>query len=157
MLHGSGNLVSLVNGWESVNALDGGNTIKTGGGRDSIIIGGSGNFVDAGEGQGRDSVRDLGHDNVIVIPRAGQGYQDIAGDVLSNGDLLDVRAALGATTWDHNMATLGNYVSLRFVADPHLAELMIHSTGTSAAVGVTTIIGNNALPTDNLLQHLKVS
>src|ERR1019366_2684165 len=72
--------------------LPGGNTITTGAGNDTIRFGGPNNVVNAGGGN--NVLVDSGSNNTIVLPGANQGYDDISGALMTNGDQFDLRALL---------------------------------------------------------------
>lgn len=73
--------------------------------------------------------------DTFVLPKAGQGFDGITGFTEANGDVLNLRAALGATSWNHRAATLGNY-------------LMVTDSGGSA-----TLAGSGNLGLADLLSH----
>ncbi|HET6306923.1 MAG TPA: hypothetical protein VFG12_07040 [Rhodopila sp.] len=77
--------------------------IGTGSGNDTIVLGGSGNAVYAGA----NSISGGTGDNTLGLPTAGHGLDTISGFTETNGDILDLRAALAATTWNGRSATPG--------------------------------------------------
>jgi hypothetical protein len=99
----------MVGGQETINESQGGNSITTGSQHDVIVLSGSGNKVNASGGTNR--ITDNGPNDKVVIPAAGVGRDNIYGTVLSNGDTLDLRAALAATSWDGKASDLGTYLT----------------------------------------------
>jgi hypothetical protein len=115
-------------------------TITAGLGLNTIAFAGSGNVV-INRG-GTDTLTDTGTNNTIVLPLAGQGLDTMNGNVLSNGDTLDLRAAMAATGWDQQMADLGMYLS--FGTSGANATVMIDPTGLVGGTTFTVAILNNA-------------
>jgi hypothetical protein len=107
---GTGNVLTATGGTESVQAFQGGNTITTGAGNDKIYFSGSNNVVNAGAGN--NTLYDSGTNNTIVLPGANQGYDDIYGYMMTNGDKFDLRGLLASTSWNGDVATIGKYVSV---------------------------------------------
>jgi hypothetical protein len=149
---GTGDVITAVSGTETVMAFQGGNTITTGAGNDTIRIAGSGNVITAGSGA--NEIDDSGSNNRIVLPKAGQGTDDIYGYVLQNGDTLDLRPLLAGTKWNGNAAELGNFVK---VAAPNGADTVITvvPTGTvgGASFAVATLNGAGVANLSSLLAH----
>ena len=146
---GTGNTVSLSGGTDTVQAFQGGNTVTTAGGNDTIQIAGSGNVVNAGGGNV--TIDDGGTGNTIVLPGANDGTDDIFGYVLQNGDTLDLRGALAATTWNGSESTLGNYLSLTTSGDDTVIGLS--PTGSGAGSAIATLQGSGPVTLATLLQH----
>ena len=107
---GTGNVLTATGGTETVQAFKGGNQITTGAGNDKIYFSGSNNVVDTGAGN--NTLYDSGTNNTIVLPGANQGYDDIYGYMMTNGDKFDLRGLLASTNWNGDVATIGNYVSV---------------------------------------------
>jgi Ca2+-binding RTX toxin-like protein len=107
---GTGNTLTATGGTETVQAFQGGNTITTGAGNDKIYFSGSNNVVNAGAGN--NALYDSGTNNTIVLPAANQGYDDIYGYMMTNGDKFDMRGLLASTSWNGDLATIGNYVAV---------------------------------------------
>jgi serralysin len=126
---GSGDTITATGGTETVQAFEGTNSITTGAGNDTSSFGGTGNTINAGGGS--NTLNDSGSDNTIVMPGAGQGFDNIFGYVLANGDTLDFRAALAETSWTGSASTLGNYL--------HIAE-----SGANALISLSTTSGGGA-------------
>jgi serralysin len=106
----SGDTLVATGGTESVQAYQGGNAITAGDGNDTIRFAGAGNTIDAGGGNNH--LEDSGSNNTIVLPDAGQGYDDIYGWVMQNGDTFDLRPALAQAGWSGDGSTLGSYVQV---------------------------------------------
>jgi hypothetical protein len=147
---GTGDVLIAINGTESVAALRGGNTITTGAGNDTIHIAGSGNVVNAGAGINQ--IGDSGSNNRIVLPLAGQGFDDINSPVLLHNDTLDLRSMLAATAWNGNLAKIGNYVQ---VASPNQvdATITVDPSGIAggASYAVATLHGSGPVSLSELL------
>jgi hypothetical protein len=129
-LQASGDTLTATGGTESVQAYQGGNAITTGDGDDTIRFAGSGNTIDAGGGNNH--LEDSGSNNTIILPGTGQGYDDIYGWVMQNGDTFDLRPALTQAGWSGDGSTLGDYVQVAM-------------SGTNAIVS----IGGSAVATLN--------
>jgi serralysin len=126
---GTGDTISATGGTETVMAFLGGNAITTGGGNDTIRIAGSGNVVNAGAG--KNQIDDSGDGNTIVLPRGGQGTDDIYGYVMQNSDVFDLRALLAGTDWNGTAATIGSFVRIKTVngADAVISAVPTGITG----------------------------
>ena len=146
---GTGDTVTATGGTETVQAYQGGNTITTGAGNDTISFGGSGNVIDAGAGS--NTLQDSGSDNRIVMPGAGQGFDNIFGYVLQNSDTLDFRAALAGTSWNGSQSTLGNFVHL--ATSGNNAIIVISDASNGAASQVAELQGSGAVTLSTLLAH----
>jgi hypothetical protein len=85
-----------------------GNAVYGGDGDDNITLFGSRNWVDPGAGS--DGITDKGGNNTFVLNKVGQGFDTIFGNVLANGDLFDLRAALAGTSWQKDVTPLSDYV-----------------------------------------------
>jgi plastocyanin len=109
-LAGSNDIVVLGNGSNSVSGSQGMAFITTGTGTNTIAIGGYSNTIDAVGG--RDTISGgLGLDT-YQLSTAGHGFATISGFTETNGDLLDLRAALGATSWNGAQSTLANFLKV---------------------------------------------
>jgi hypothetical protein len=118
---GTGDTLTATGGTESIQAYQGGNTITTGAGNDTIRFSGSGNTIDAGGGNNQ--LEDSGNSNTIVLPSTGQGYDNILGWVMQNGDSFDLRPALAQTSWNGSTSTLGNYVQVSMSGDNAIVSI----------------------------------
>ena len=146
---GQNDVILLGNGNNLVGGTQGMAFISTGSGNDTIVLGGSGSTVNAGAGT-NSITGGTGHDS-FVIPKAGQGFDAITGFTEANGDVLDLRAALAATGWNHQAATLGNY--LKVSDSGGSATLLVASAGTGGGVAVATLAGAGNLGLADLLSH----
>ncbi len=148
-INGTGDTVKLTGGAETVQALQGKNTITTGASNDTIQIGGSDNTVDAGAG--KNVIRDGGTNNTIVIPAASKGYDDIYGSVLTNGDKLNLHAALQATGWNGSSSTIANFLHVKQSGSD--AIISISATAGGAATNVADLHGAGTVSLQTLLAH----
>lgn len=151
-LGGSTDVVQMTGGRETVNETAGGNNITTGSLHDSIVLVGSGSTVDAGGGP--NNITDNGSSNTIILPAVNTGVDNLYGSVLGNGDTLDLRAALAATSWDHNTADIGNYLKTGTDANGDLT-LKLHDSATG--VKGTIAIFHNYTSSTSLLDILSHS
>ena len=146
---GSHDVAILTGGTESVQANQGYNTITTGKGNDTIRFGGSSNTINAGTGN--NALYDSGSSNKIVMPGPGQGFDDIYGSVLSNGDMLDFKTALKATAWNGSAASLGNYLRVTMSGSDAIISMASKTGGTFSKVADLHGVGLVNLQT--LLAH----
>ena len=82
----------------------------------------SGSTVDLGGAYS--ALTDNGDHNTIVLSATGEKW--LVGNVLGNGDVLDVRAALGTTSWNHDAATVGSYITSSNIAGG--LQIDLHAT-----------------------------
>ncbi len=148
---GTGDTLLAAGGTELVMAFQGGNRITTGSGNDTIRFGGSNNVIDAGGGN--NVLQDSGSDGTIVLPIAGQGNDNIYGFVLQNGDTLDLRAELAATSWNGNDAMLGNFVQLNTVNNSAVISIDPSGAPGGASYAVATLQSSGAVGLSTLLAH----
>ena len=148
---GTDDTLNATGGTETVQAFQGGNTISTGAGDDAIYIAGSNNVVDAGSGD--NTLYDSGTNSTIALPGANQGYDDIFGYVLQNGDLLDLRGLLGSTSWDGDSGTIGNYLSMTQAGNNAVINVNPSGTSGSASYVAATLEGAGPVSLDTLLAH----
>ena len=127
IIGGSSDMVTATGGTEAVQAKLGNNTITTGTGNDTLRFAGSNNVINAGNGN--DVLYDTGSNTRIVMPAAGQGYDDIYGSALTNGDVLDLRSLLAATSWNGTSASIGNF--LKVSMSNNSAVFSVDPTGTA--------------------------
>lgn len=146
---GSGDTITATGGTETVQAFEGNNKITTGAGNDTISVGGTGNTINAGAGT--NTLNDSGSGNTIVMPGAGQGFDNLFGYVLQNGDLLDFRAALAATSWNGSQATLGNFVHVTTSGAD--AFISLGTTSGGAATQIADLEGAGPVTLSTLLAH----
>ncbi len=146
---GQNEIILLGNGKNLVSGTQGMAFITTGSGNDTIKLGGSGSTVNAGAGT-NSITGGTGHDT-FVMAKAGQGFDGITGFTEANSDALDLRAALSATTWNHNAATLGNYLKVTDVGGNTL--LAVANGGSGAGVQVAQLSGATYGLTDLQSHH----
>jgi hypothetical protein len=126
-ISGSGNTVAATGGIQTLTVTGAGNTITTGPYNDTITVSSAGNTIDAGGGNDTliltygggsgvpvnadpAAVAPLGAvGNTFLAPAPGTGTLTIQG-ALAGNDRIDLTRALAGTTWNHNPATLWNYV-----------------------------------------------
>jgi hypothetical protein len=147
---GTGDTVSATGGTETIQAYQGGNAITTGSGDDSIRYAGSNNVIDAGAGS--NVLADSGSNNTIVLPDASHGTDDIYGYTMDNGDTFDMRSMLAGTSWNGDVSTLGDFVSV--ATSGTSTSIQVDPTGAGGA-GYTaaTLEGVGAVSLDTLLAH----
>jgi hypothetical protein len=155
---GSHNTVSLAanDGW--LYSTGDNNVLKfTGGGGKHILTStGSGNTIDAGTAM-TDTITDNGKNNTIVL-HAGKGvFQQLLGAILTNGDVLDVRSALGTTNWNGSASTVGSYLTTASTNGGHDTTLLLSSTAGGAGVAFATIHNTGTVSTASVMQHVKVA
>jgi hypothetical protein len=132
-----------------VQAFQGGNRITTGAANDLISFAGSGNTINAGAGT--NVLQDSGSNNTIVMPGAAQGFDDVFGYVLQNGDKLDFRAALAATSWNGTQSTLGNF--LHVTTSGANAIIALSNISSGAATQIADLEGAGQVTLSGLLAH----
>jgi hypothetical protein len=114
-----------------------------------IFIGGSGDTVNLSGGT--NTIADTGGGNTYIIPAAASGSDIFAVSVLTDGDTLDLRSALAATTWDGSASTLANYLT---VTNPSQGTVLsIAPTSGGTGVAVATINGATGTTLSSLLAH----
>jgi Ca2+-binding RTX toxin-like protein len=142
---GAGDVILLGNGNNTVSGTQGMAFISTGSGNDTIVLGGSCNTVSAGGGI--NTITDgTGHDT-FILPGAGQGFDNINGFQLTNGDLLNVDAALRQAGWNGNQATLGNYFKVTDSGGNATLAIAPGGNGAGTAIAELNGIGNITLAT----------
>jgi Ca2+-binding RTX toxin-like protein len=146
---GTGDTITATGGTETVQAFEGNNKVTTGAGNDTISFGGTGNTINAGGGS--NTLNDSGSDNTIVMPGAGQGFDNVFGYVLQNGDLLDFRAALATTSWNGAQSTLGSF--LHVTTSGANAIISLSTTSGGAATQVADLEGAGQVSLSTLLSH----
>lgn len=146
---GTYNTLTATGGTETVQAYEGHNSITTGAGNDTIRFGGTGNSINAGSGT--NTLQDSGSGNTIVMPGAGQGFDDIFGYVLQNGDTLDFRAALASTAWNGSQSTIGNF--LHVTESGANAFISLSSTSGGTGTQIAELQGAGQVSVSTLLAH----
>ena len=149
-LQGTGDTLTATGGTETVQAYQGGNTITTGTGNDTIRFAGSDNVVNAGAGSNR--LLDSGSNNTLVLGASG-GYDDIYGYVMTNGDKFDLRSLLAQTSWNGDLASIGNF--LKVATSGNNGTLTVNPTGTTGGAShlVATFESSGAMNLSTLLAH----
>jgi len=97
------------------------NSIDAGAGDDTFNLASGNNIVTGGKGNdtfymscpmegaaGSPSLQ-----TIFVLNRAGDGTDQIFGNVIRDGHMLDIRDALSATTWDGSVEHLSDFVGIR--------------------------------------------
>lgn len=149
---GTGNVINATGGHDTIMAFQGGNQITTGGGNNTIRFSGANNVVNAGSGQ--NILQDSGTNGTIVLPGANQGFDNIYGWVLQNGDKLDLSQALAGTQWQKgDMASIGNF--LKVAPNGTGSTISIDPTGTpgGASYAVATLQDSGPVSLSTLLAH----
>jgi hypothetical protein len=148
---GTNDVLTATGGTETVQAYQGGNRITTGAGNDTIRFAGSNNVIDAGGG--RNVLADSGSNNTIVLPGANQGFDDIYGYMMTNGDRFDLRSALADTSWNHDLGTIGNFVKV--AASGGGTMIAIDPTGQAggASYNVAMLESAGSVSLQTLLAH----
>jgi hypothetical protein len=153
---GSRDTLSATGGQETVQQYGGNaNTIQTGAGNDMISLTGTGNAADAGAGQNQ--IYDSGTANRIVLPAAGNGFDDIFGPMLLNGDTLDMRAMLQAAHWNGDQSVIGNYLHAVSANNGHDTMISVTPNGSGSSYNVADLHGVGAVTLSGLLAHSMVS
>jgi Ca2+-binding RTX toxin-like protein len=124
-------------------------TVTTGSGNDTIQLAGYGNVVNAGGGM--NFIHGGSGNDQFFLPTAGSGSDSITGFSETNGDILNLVAALAATGWNHASNTLGNY--LQVTASGGNTTLSIVPTGTGAATPIAILMASGNLGLSDLLSH----
>ena len=128
----------------------GGAVVTTGSGNDTMKLGGYGNQVDAGGGTNI-IYGGLGNDT-FMLPPASRGLDTITGFTEANGDVLDLRAALAATGWNHTTtSTLANWLVATSAGGD--TTLSVRTTAGGAATAIAVLHGSGALGVADLLSH----
>lgn len=146
---GTGDTVTATGGTETLQAFEGSNKITTGAGNDTISFGGTGNTINAGGGT--NTLNDSGSANTIVMPGAGQGFDNIFGYVLQNSDLLDFCAALAATSWNGSQSVPGSFLQVTTSGANAIISLGTSSGG--AATQIADLEGAGQVTLATLLAH----
>lgn len=146
---GTGDKVTATGGTETVQAFMGGNTITTGAGNDAVHFAGSGNVIDAGAGN--NMLFDSGSNNTIVLPAT--GYDDLYGHMLTNGEKFDLRSLLAHTSWQGDLASVGNFIKV--ATSGNNGVLSVDPSGTSGAPShlVATFESSGQMSLSTLLAH----
>jgi hypothetical protein len=153
---GSHDTLSATGGNETVQQYGGNaNTIQTGAGNDMISLTGTGNA--AGAGAGQNQIYDSGTANRIVLPAAGNGFDDIFGPMLLNGDTLDMRAMLQAAHWNGDQSVIGNYLHAASANNGQDTMISVTPNGSGSSYNVADLHGVGAVTLSGLLAHAVVA
>jgi hypothetical protein len=153
LIGGTHDTALLTGGAETVQALMGYNTITTGNTNDTITIGGTGNLVNAGGGTNR--ITDSGSGNTLVMPGGGRGFDDIFGNVLTNGDKLDFTVALAATRWDGLVSDVGAFLHIGSTASGDM-QIAVSTVAGGGGARVAVLHGVAAVNLPTLLAHATI-
>lgn len=150
-INGTNDTLTATGGTETVQAYQGNNKITTGAGNDTIRFAGSNNVINAGSGT--NIIADSGSNNTIVLPGGNQGYDDIFGYTMSNGDKFDLRSALANTSWNHDLSTIGNFVKV--AANGGGTMISINPTGQAGggSYNVAMLESSGSVSLQTLLAH----
>lgn len=85
------------------------------------------------------------------MPTASHGFNTINGFTDLNGDVLDLRVALGATNWNGSASTLVNY--LKVTASGGNTNISIAPSGAGPGIAIATLNGAGNLSLANLVSH----
>ena len=149
---GTQDVATLTGGTEQVQAYQGYNRIVTGQGDDTISIAGTGSTVDAGSGT--NTVYDSGGGNVIAMPTAEAGFDDIFGYVVQDGDTFDFASALQATTWDGTADSVDQFVQIATSGND--AVISISATANGASTPVATLHDSGTVSMATLMAQSRV-
>jgi Ca2+-binding RTX toxin-like protein len=144
---GTNDVVTATGGNETIQAFQGSNTITTGAGNDTLSFAGSTNLINAGPGN--NVLQETGSNNMIVLPSGGDGYDDIFGKVLTNGDMFDLRPML--TNWNGNLASIGNFVKLMVNGSSELIKVDPTGVAGGSLYTVAKLEGSGSVSLDALL------
>ncbi|MBV8613858.1 MAG: hypothetical protein JOY66_08825 [Acetobacteraceae bacterium] len=87
----------------------------------------------------------------VVVPQAGQGFLDIFGPTLANGNELDFGQALTAAGWSGSSATLSQFVQVGTTLGAALVS--ITPKGAQAPASVLRLEGQGGLTLSGLVAH----
>ncbi|WP_428535375.1 hypothetical protein [Rhodopila sp.] len=118
-------------------------------GNHMMFISGSGDTVNLAGGV--NTITDTGSGNTYILPAAAKGSDIFTKNILTDGDTLDLRSALSATTWNGSASTLANYLT---VTNPSQGSVLsIASTSGGSGVAIATINGATGTTLSSLLAH----
>ncbi len=92
-----------------------------------------------------------GAGDTITVPAAGQGFLDIFGPALTNGNQLDFRQALSAAGWPGSTATLSQFMQVGTTSGAALVS--ITPKGAAAPTAVVRLEGQSGLTLSGLVAH----
>jgi Ca2+-binding RTX toxin-like protein len=153
--NGTNNVLFGGTGNDKVTAFGGNNMLAGLGGDDTFTFSGSNNTVYVGIG--KDTVRDSGTNNLIVFAKPGEGVTDIYGYVLKNGDTLDMRTTLAATSWTKDPAKLADYLKVTMSGANAVVSIDADGTGAGAAQTLAILHASGNVTMSSLLAHSLVA
>jgi hypothetical protein len=118
-------------------------------GNHMVFISGSGDTVNVSGGI--NMITDTGSGNTYILPADAKGSDSFAKTLLTNGDTLDLRSALAATTWNGSASTLANYLAVTNLSQGTVLSIAPTSGGTGVAIA--TINGAAGTTLSSLLAH----
>ncbi|HUN40831.1 MAG TPA: type I secretion C-terminal target domain-containing protein [Acetobacteraceae bacterium] len=148
---GTGDTLTATGGNETVQAFQGSNTIATGSGDDAVYFAGSNNVVDAGGGS--NTLYDSGSNNTIMLPAATQGSDTIYGYLMTNGDTFDMSKLLAGTSWNGDVSTIGDFVSLTDANNNAVISVDPSGTQGGSSYTVATLESTGPVTLGTLLAH----
>ncbi|MCQ8240124.1 beta strand repeat-containing protein [Rhizosaccharibacter radicis] len=105
-------------------------------------------------------LQELGHNNRLMLP--GSGSVSIAGDLMNNNDVLDLRNTLSAVGWNGDMSRIGGYETIGTSANGQDMVVSFHDTAGHAGLQMT-LVGQGGIAASAaanpamLLQHVILS
>jgi hypothetical protein len=99
---------------------------------------------------GTNNITDSGGHNTFVLPPAGQGLDDISGDVFAKADTLDLRPALAATAWSGS-SPIEHYVQV--IMSGNDAEVMVSGKSNGSGTLIADLRGVGTTDLQRLLAH----
>ena len=114
-----------------------------------LFVSGSGDTVSMSGGV--NTITDTGSGNTYVLPAAGNGMDSFTGNILTNGDTLDLTTALAATGWNGSASTLSSYLTVANSAKG--ATLSISATPGGSAMAIASIDGASTAALTSVLAH----
>jgi endoglucanase len=118
-------------------------------GNHMVFISGSGDTMKLSGGT--NTITDTGRGNTYVIPAASNGYDIFTSNILTAGATLELRTALGATTWNGSASTLSKYLAVTDTAQG--AVLWISHASGGAGVAIAMISGATTANLSTILAH----
>jgi Ca2+-binding RTX toxin-like protein len=103
-----------------------------------VNAGGGMNFITGGAGN-----------DTFYLPTAGSGLDTISNFSLTNGDVLNLTAALTASGWNFQASSLGNYLKVSEVGNNAMIGIAVGGNTTNIA----ELVGAN-LTLTKLLPHI---
>jgi hypothetical protein len=145
---GYGDNVTLGNGTDFVTGMQGSANISTGAGNDTIVLSGYGSTVNAGGGM--NFITGGAGNDTFYLPTAGSGLDTISNFSLTNGDVLNLTAALTASGWNFQASSLGNYLKVTEVGSNAMIGIAVGGNVTNVA----ELVGVSSLTLTKLLPHI---